>query len=555
MPRLIVEVTASGGRTGAFAFGHSPVSIGSGALNDLVLDFPFVSQCHALVHFDERDHSRVRFVDLASRNGSLIAGEPTPANQPAPVTPKTDVLIGPLRLRMRVAEEAAAPEDGGEPDDDAERAYFGPMEEPRRQGDAGGVPPETTTLPAGFSAESFLASLQPGAPPLSEPTAPPRALTTHLTAVLSRLPAPPPATLGSPAAAPDPLSPFGHTKIVPRGWQASPEAPSGYAALAGFTRHLGRPEPAAAAAPSRPVPAETLQARLGSLAAALPSEDDRRLLVAIVGLAEFAAETFVTLRNTRELAGDELGLRVVQEATPVHRAATSEALLDHLLGDPREAPARLRQLTRATSELLVVHDLAFLAALREGVSALVERLDPQGPGFKARRRGLGVFGLREYQTYFEEETENPWREVLGRRFATSYAAVTCSQPIADAEPPSPPVLLSTPRPPQRAGTPAAVPLARVVFLSGPLEGRELGLPEGQVTFGRAEDNVIILDDPSVSRHHAVLTRRDEGWVVADAGSKNGLQVNGRAASSAVLEDGDTVEIGDVTLRFRIGPSV
>jgi len=72
---------------------------------------------------------------------------------------------------------------------------------------------------------------------------------------------------------------------------------------------------------------------------------------------------------------------------------------------------------------------------------------------------------------------------------------------------------------------------------------------GDIVVGRSEKADIILDDYSVSRRHARLFRRDDGWFVEDLGSRNGTLLNGRAVSgSAPLGAGDIVRIGDTTLR-------
>jgi pSer/pThr/pTyr-binding forkhead associated (FHA) protein len=550
MPTLTIEATASGGRTAVFAFRQSPVTIGSGALGDLVLAFPFVSQCHALLHFDERG---ARYVDLGSRNGSVVAGAAAAANSPVPVGPDTDIVLGPLRLRVRVEETEPA---GEEDEPTEERAFFTEAETPAAKASA---PPETTSLPAGFSADAFLASLRAPVAPPAEPARAPRPLTRHLTMVLSELaarasvPAPPdfvpsPPAYEAPVATMTPSleqpGGYGHTKVLPTAYgQQAPDPAAAYASLAGQTRHLGAP--VLATSPTAP-PAEPVRNRLSALLERLPADEDRALVVALVALAEHAAESFVALRNARKTVGDELGVRVIQQSTPIHAARSAEELLAHLLERPAEATGRARQLTRATSELLMVHELAFLAALREGVSDLVDRLDPNGPEFKARRRGM--FGLREYQSFFEEETEDPWRLVLGHRFAVSYAAATNAEraPVETAP--------AAPRPTLERRPPLVKTTPRIVFLSGPLAGREVGLLADELTLGRAEDNSVVLDDPSVSRRHAVIGRQDEGWIVADAGSKNGITVNEAAVPSAVLKDGDLVEVGDVKFRFASGPT-
>ena len=73
---------------------------------------------------------------------------------------------------------------------------------------------------------------------------------------------------------------------------------------------------------------------------------------------------------------------------------------------------------------------------------------------------------------------------------------------------------------------------------------------GPVLIGRSRRCDYIVADPSVSRRHALLLRREGGWQLYDLGSTNGTRVNGWRVDRAVLRDGDEVELG--ALRFRFG---
>ena len=59
---------------------------------------------------------------------------------------------------------------------------------------------------------------------------------------------------------------------------------------------------------------------------------------------------------------------------------------------------------------------------------------------------------------------------------------------------------------------------------------------------------IVLDLPTVSRTHAVLTRYDDGsWTISDAGSKNGVLVNGKRVKICALEPEDRIEVGGIEM--------
>ena len=77
--------------------------------------------------------------------------------------------------------------------------------------------------------------------------------------------------------------------------------------------------------------------------------------------------------------------------------------------------------------------------------------------------------------------------------------------------------------------------------------RELG--SDIVTIGRARSNQIIVDDPSISAHHAVLLRTGASYSLKDLNSTNGTRINGDCITDAELKDGDTIRFGSVTAIF------
>jgi hypothetical protein len=74
------------------------------------------------------------------------------------------------------------------------------------------------------------------------------------------------------------------------------------------------------------------------------------------------------------------------------------------------------------------------------------------------------------------------------------------------------------------------------------------VPEGWTRIGRSASAEIRLDDPTVSRRHAVIVRTPEGDLRAlDDRSLNGVFVNGDAVEWSPLSDGDELAIG----RYRL----
>ncbi len=67
------------------------------------------------------------------------------------------------------------------------------------------------------------------------------------------------------------------------------------------------------------------------------------------------------------------------------------------------------------------------------------------------------------------------------------------------------------------------------------------------TIGRTQDCDLRISDMSVSRHHAQLTRSEDGWLLSDTGSHNGTRINGWLVREPVpLRPGDTVQFGSAT---------
>lgn len=78
--------------------------------------------------------------------------------------------------------------------------------------------------------------------------------------------------------------------------------------------------------------------------------------------------------------------------------------------------------------------------------------------------------------------------------------------------------------------------------------RVLELDEGWSRIGRSGSAEIRLDDPTVSRRHAVIVRTPEGDLsTLDDRSTNGIRVNGEQVDFSPLTHGDELQIGRYTL--------
>ena len=81
---------------------------------------------------------------------------------------------------------------------------------------------------------------------------------------------------------------------------------------------------------------------------------------------------------------------------------------------------------------------------------------------------------------------------------------------------------------------------------------EVLIPGDSLTIGRGADNDLVLDLAAVSRHHAILERRGDAFLIRDLGSANGTWLATERVSRRSLDDGDTIVIGAAQLVFKRG---
>jgi serine/threonine protein kinase len=94
----------------------------------------------------------------------------------------------------------------------------------------------------------------------------------------------------------------------------------------------------------------------------------------------------------------------------------------------------------------------------------------------------------------------------------------------------------------------------IIFSPYTEETYTVELHGNEMTIGRAGSSDILLDrDDLTSRHHALLKREKDRFVIYDRRSANGVQVNGQQIESDngfPLVDGDNIKIGNYQLTFH-----
>ncbi len=93
----------------------------------------------------------------------------------------------------------------------------------------------------------------------------------------------------------------------------------------------------------------------------------------------------------------------------------------------------------------------------------------------------------------------------------------------------------------------------LVVKRGPNAGSQFRLDQPVMSAGRHPASDIFLDDITVSRRHAEFRKDDATFRVVDLGSLNNTYVNREPIDSAVLGNGDEVQIGNFRLVFLTAP--
>lgn len=73
--------------------------------------------------------------------------------------------------------------------------------------------------------------------------------------------------------------------------------------------------------------------------------------------------------------------------------------------------------------------------------------------------------------------------------------------------------------------------------------------QSEITIGRKSDNLLILDDPYASGHHARIYTKNNDCIIEDLRSTNGTLLNGsKVEGREYLNSGDEIKIGNTSFR-------
>jgi predicted component of type VI protein secretion system len=85
----------------------------------------------------------------------------------------------------------------------------------------------------------------------------------------------------------------------------------------------------------------------------------------------------------------------------------------------------------------------------------------------------------------------------------------------------------------------------------PPVGAPIDVQGDRALVGRDPSADIVVNDPSVSRRHAVVERRPEGWAVFDQRSANGTWVDNVRVEQALLQPGQQLRLGAVSFEVQV----
>lgn len=91
--------------------------------------------------------------------------------------------------------------------------------------------------------------------------------------------------------------------------------------------------------------------------------------------------------------------------------------------------------------------------------------------------------------------------------------------------------------------------ATLTIQNGCFAGLVILLRKARMVLGRDVGCDICLDDSLVSEEHAAISRNGKEYVLEDLNSRNGTSVNGERINRRKLKNGETIAIGNFSLKF------
>jgi predicted component of type VI protein secretion system len=150
------------------------------------------------------------------------------------------------------------------------------------------------------------------------------------------------------------------------------------------------------------------------------------------------SEAFMGLKKGYEQFGAEVGVRPLTGTTPLHRARTSQEIVEYLLNSSVDPEVCARDLNAVFADM-GIHDVALMEGITQSVRGLLAKLDPNTLDVKTTSSlfsgGKAKTRWNEYAEQFGNllaEDAALHAEIFGEEFAAAYASVA----LGDDKPPT-----------------------------------------------------------------------------------------------------------------------
>jgi type VI secretion system protein ImpI len=428
---LVIRITdSSGGQERVLSFERSPIRLGRNPKNEIVLNKPFVSQWHAQIDFLGND---VSLTDLGSTNGTSLNGQRLSGHSPVRLMIPNDYMqIGTLQISFGFA---------------ASPTYDSVPSVPSLQ--------YVQTSPSGSHRMALRLRIDDGSGDperiLSFESSPVRLGRNKLNEIV----------LNQPFVSQwHALFRFEGQEIVVmdlgstngtsvNGQRLQPQAPVQlmfpadtvdigtlriYTELAAAAQQ--RYEPSMVSFSPEMEGDDTLflfnaaewlaEVRGKAEAADHDPAQLRRMMNRLSRILETFGRSYVELRDGFEQFGNEMGLTITTEDTPLNNIESAREVFEYLLDADAGSDARVEELRRAFTDL-ALHQVALLNGVMAGVRDLLQELSPGGKeaaGGWSPFRASSVLQEVEQKRQSLLEEDRFTRIVFGKAFARAYFAVT-----------------------------------------------------------------------------------------------------------------------------------
>jgi hypothetical protein len=160
-----------------------------------------------------------------------------------------------------------------------------------------------------------------------------------------------------------------------------------------------------------------------------PGQQPQDRLLRCLRIIGAFCDAFIGLKKGYEQFGSEVGVRPLTGTTPLHRARTSQELIEYLLDPAVDPDACARDLNAVFADM-GIHDVALMEGISQSVRVLLAKLDPNALDLKM---GTGLWSgskaKTKWNTYVETfnsllgEDAALHAEIFGEEFASAYASV------------------------------------------------------------------------------------------------------------------------------------